>query len=152
MHRETFLDGADVCDIDGDVLVIDQNEAAVGGRFAEANSEQFRGFHVGDANGQRLVGVCNSDVAHLDDFGRGRPCGRSAWRRGRPFSPQAGRGGCCAVIPADGPEVMDLPGFRLHPLKGGLRGFWAVTVRANWRIVWRFDGADAVDVDLIDYH
>jgi toxin HigB-1 len=47
---------------------------------------------------------------------------------------------------------MDLPGFRLHPLKGGLRGFWAVTVRANWRIVWRFDGADAVDADLIDYH
>jgi proteic killer suppression protein len=53
---------------------------------------------------------------------------------------------------ATAPENMDLPGFRLHPLKGGMRGFWAVTVRANWRIVWRFDGADAVDVDLIDYH
>jgi len=53
---------------------------------------------------------------------------------------------------ATGPESMDLPGFRLHPLKGDLRGFWAVTVRANWRIVWRFDGGDAVDVDLIDYH
>lgn len=53
---------------------------------------------------------------------------------------------------ADGPEKMDLPGFRLHPLKGDLRGFWAVTVRANWRIIWRFDGADAMDVDLIDYH
>lgn len=53
---------------------------------------------------------------------------------------------------ATGPENMDLPGFRLHPLKGELRGFWAVTVRANWRIIWRFDGADAVDVDLIDYH
>ncbi len=50
------------------------------------------------------------------------------------------------------PEKMDLPGFRLHPLKGDLRGFWAVTVRANWRIVWRFEGEDAVDVDLIDYH
>ncbi len=50
------------------------------------------------------------------------------------------------------PENMDLPGFRLHPLKGELRGFWAVTVRANWRIVWRFEDADAVDVDLIDYH
>ena len=53
---------------------------------------------------------------------------------------------------ATAPENMDLPGFRLHPLKGELRGFWAVTVRANWRIIWRFDGADAVDVDLIDYH
>jgi proteic killer suppression protein len=50
------------------------------------------------------------------------------------------------------PEKMDLPGFRLHQLKGDLRGFWAVTVRANWRIIWRFDGPDAVDVDLIDYH
>jgi toxin HigB-1 len=50
------------------------------------------------------------------------------------------------------PEKMDLPGFRLHPLRGDLRGFWAVTVRANWRIIWRFDGTDVVDVDLIDYH
>jgi toxin HigB-1 len=57
-----------------------------------------------------------------------------------------------ALDAANAPEKMDLPGFRLHPLKGGLRGFWAVTVRANWRIIWRFDGADAVDVDLIDYH
>lgn len=53
---------------------------------------------------------------------------------------------------ASGPEAMNLPTYRLHPLKGDLKGFWAVTVRANWRIVWRFDGTDAVDVDLIDYH
>jgi proteic killer suppression protein len=53
---------------------------------------------------------------------------------------------------AETPETMDLPGFRLHPLKGNFHGYWAVTVRANWRIVWRFDGTDAVDVDLIDYH
>ena len=53
---------------------------------------------------------------------------------------------------SDIPEKMNLPGFRLHALKGDMRGFWAVTVRANWRIVWRFEGADAVDVDLIDYH
>jgi proteic killer suppression protein len=53
---------------------------------------------------------------------------------------------------ASNPDQMSLPGFRLHPLKGDLRGFWAVTVRANWRIVWRFDGPDALDVDLIDYH
>ncbi|MGO9304406.1 MAG: type II toxin-antitoxin system RelE/ParE family toxin, partial [Candidatus Korobacteraceae bacterium] len=40
----------------------------------------------------------------------------------------------------------------LHPLKGELKGFWSVTVRANWRIVFRFAGTDAVDVELIDYH
>jgi proteic killer suppression protein len=53
---------------------------------------------------------------------------------------------------ADRPEVMDLPGLRAHPLKSDLLGFWAVTVRANWRIIWRFEGADVVDVDLVDYH
>ncbi|MBM5810563.1 MAG: Killer protein [Gammaproteobacteria bacterium] len=53
---------------------------------------------------------------------------------------------------ATGPEQMGLPGWRLHPLKGDLRGFWSVSVNANWRIVFRFDGADAVDVDLVDYH
>jgi len=47
---------------------------------------------------------------------------------------------------------MDLPGFRLHPLKGERKGFWAVTVRANWRVVFRFAGGDAWDVDYIDYH
>lgn len=53
---------------------------------------------------------------------------------------------------ASNPERMSLPGFRLHSLKGELRGFWAVTVRANWRIVWCFEDADAVDVDLTDCH
>jgi proteic killer suppression protein len=47
---------------------------------------------------------------------------------------------------------MNLPGFRLHPLKGDLKGLWAVAVRANWRIVFRIAGGQAVDVDLIDYH
>ena len=50
------------------------------------------------------------------------------------------------------PEDMSLPGFRLHPLKGDFKGFWSVTVRANWRIIFRFDEGDAYDVDLIDYH
>jgi toxin HigB-1 len=53
---------------------------------------------------------------------------------------------------ADSAEKMNLPGFRLHRLRGDLRGFWAVTARANWRIIWRFEGTDALDVDLIDYH
>ena len=47
---------------------------------------------------------------------------------------------------------MDLPGFRLHALKGDLKGFWAVTVRANWRVVFRFADRDALDVDYVDYH
>ncbi|HKM47792.1 MAG TPA: type II toxin-antitoxin system RelE/ParE family toxin [Terriglobales bacterium] len=47
---------------------------------------------------------------------------------------------------------MDLPGFRLHPLKGELKGYWAVTVRANWRVIFRFAEGDALDVDYADYH
>jgi proteic killer suppression protein len=47
---------------------------------------------------------------------------------------------------------MDSPGFRLHPLKGELKGFWAVTVRANWRVIFRFAQGDALDVDYVDYH
>jgi toxin HigB-1 len=50
------------------------------------------------------------------------------------------------------PQELDLPGYRLHPLKGDLTGFWSVTVRANWRVIFRFEGADAFDVELIDYH
>jgi proteic killer suppression protein len=50
------------------------------------------------------------------------------------------------------PQDLNLPGYRLHPLKGELKGFWSVTVRANWRIIFRFQGADAFDVKLIDYH
>jgi proteic killer suppression protein len=47
---------------------------------------------------------------------------------------------------------MDLPGFRLHPLKGEFKGLWAVTVRANWRIIFRFAERDVLDVDYLDYH
>jgi proteic killer suppression protein len=47
---------------------------------------------------------------------------------------------------------LDLPGFKLHPLKGDLKGWWAVTVRANWRLVFRFADGAALDVDYTDYH
>jgi proteic killer suppression protein len=47
---------------------------------------------------------------------------------------------------------MDLPGFRLHRLRGDLRGYWAVTVRANWRVIFRFAEGEAFDVDYVDYH
>jgi toxin HigB-1 len=49
-------------------------------------------------------------------------------------------------------EAIDLPGFGLHALKGDLAGHWSVTVRANWRVIFRFEGGDASDVELIDYH
>ena len=49
-------------------------------------------------------------------------------------------------------EDMNVPTFRLHALKGHLKGFWAVTARANWRIIFRFADGRASDVDLIDYH
>jgi proteic killer suppression protein len=47
---------------------------------------------------------------------------------------------------------MDIAGFRLHALKGDLQGFYAVTVRANWRVIFRFVDADVFDVDYVDYH
>ena len=53
-----------------------------------------------------------------------------------------------AVTVAD----LDVPGFRLHPLKGQEKGFWAVTVRANWRVIFRFSERAAMDVDYVDYH
>ena len=53
---------------------------------------------------------------------------------------------------ASSPEAMRLPHYRLHALKGRLKGYWSVTVKANWRIIFRFEGEDVYDVELIDYH
>lgn len=50
------------------------------------------------------------------------------------------------------PRHMDLPGFRLHPLKGDRAGQWSVSVTGNWRIVFSFADGEVVDVDLVDYH
>ena len=49
-------------------------------------------------------------------------------------------------------DAVDLPGFRLHALRGDLHGYWAVTVRGNWRVIFRFENGQALDVDLVDYH
>jgi len=57
-----------------------------------------------------------------------------------------------ALDEATGPHEMDLPGFRLHPLKGKIKGYFSVWVSGNWRVTFRFDGVDAVDVDYLDYH
>lgn len=51
-----------------------------------------------------------------------------------------------------GPAGMNLPGYRLHRLRGDRRGQWAVSVSGNWRLVFLFDGEDTTDVDLVDYH
>ena len=50
------------------------------------------------------------------------------------------------------PEDMDLPGLHLHKLKGQLKNFYSVTVQANWRIIFRFEGYNAYDVNYVDYH
>lgn len=57
-----------------------------------------------------------------------------------------------ALEAAETIEALSRPSFRLHALKGELRGFWAVTVRANWRIIFRFGNGKAADVDFVDYH
>lgn len=49
-------------------------------------------------------------------------------------------------------EDMDIPGYRLHELKGKLRGLWAIDVSKNWRIVFRFEDGDAYVVNYEDYH
>lgn len=57
-----------------------------------------------------------------------------------------------ALNAAETVEDMNQPTFRLHPLKGSRKGLWAVTVRANWRVTFRFAEGHAYDVDLEDYH
>ena len=53
-----------------------------------------------------------------------------------------------AIRPGD----LDLPGMHLHSLKGDLKGYYSVRVTGNWRLTFRFDQQDVVDVDYIDYH
>jgi proteic killer suppression protein len=57
-----------------------------------------------------------------------------------------------ALDAAETLEGLDRPTFRLHALKGERKGYWAVTVRANWRIVFRFTDGKASEVDFVDYH
>ena len=53
---------------------------------------------------------------------------------------------------AQAPGDLDLPGYRLHPLKGDLKGYWSVTISRNWRLTFRFEDGDAYEIDLVDYH
>ena len=49
-------------------------------------------------------------------------------------------------------EALNQPTLRLHMLKGDLKGFWSITIRANWRIIFRLEDGNVFDVDFIDYH
>lgn len=49
-------------------------------------------------------------------------------------------------------QEMDFPQWRLHPLKGDKAGFWAITVSANWRVIFKFENGNAYVVDYLDYH
>jgi proteic killer suppression protein len=53
---------------------------------------------------------------------------------------------------ATSPQNMNFAGYQLHRLVGERKGEWAVSVSGNWRLVFRFDGENATDVDLVDYH
>ena len=50
------------------------------------------------------------------------------------------------------PSALNMPGYRLHPLKGDRKGQWAASVSGNWRLIFEFDGEHATNVDLVDYH
>lgn len=53
---------------------------------------------------------------------------------------------------ATAPEQMNQLGYDFHALKGTLKGFYAVKVSGNWRIIFRFEGENAADLDYVDYH
>ena len=53
---------------------------------------------------------------------------------------------------ANKPSDLNLPGYRLHPLRGDQRGVWSISISGNWRLTFRFEDGDAYDVDLLDYH
>jgi len=53
---------------------------------------------------------------------------------------------------ADVSDLRVFPGWRVHELKGELRGYWSISVSGNWRVVFRFNAGDASEVILVDYH
>jgi len=57
-----------------------------------------------------------------------------------------------ALETAQNIEDMDIPAFRLHPLKGKRKGTWAIDVSGNWRITFGFADGEFIDVDYEDYH
>ena len=82
---------------------------------------------------------------------------KQLYERGDPSRVRADQAERIALALADldeasKPSDLDLPGYRLHPLKGDLKGFWSISISANWRVIFRFEEGDAYDVNLVDYH
>ena len=57
-----------------------------------------------------------------------------------------------ALDAASAPAELNHPGYRLHPLKGELKGYWSIWVNGNWRVIFRFEGNHVNSVDYLDYH
>ena len=57
-----------------------------------------------------------------------------------------------AIDAAEQVKELDLPGLRLHRLKGDKHNLWSVRVSANWRITFEFENGNARILDLEDYH
>ena len=57
-----------------------------------------------------------------------------------------------ALDQAQKPEDMSAPSWALHPLRGELKGFWAITVNGNWRVIFCFEGVNVILLDYLDYH
>ncbi|MCK4577679.1 MAG: type II toxin-antitoxin system RelE/ParE family toxin [Candidatus Marinimicrobia bacterium] len=57
-----------------------------------------------------------------------------------------------ALDTAQAVDDMDIPGFRLHPLKGQMKGLWAIAVSGNWRVTFRFQEGNVYDINYEDYH
>jgi proteic killer suppression protein len=57
-----------------------------------------------------------------------------------------------ALDAASAPGELNHPGYRLHPLKGELKGYWSIWVNGNWRVIFRFDSGHVNSVDYLDYH
>lgn len=82
---------------------------------------------------------------------------RRLYERGDPSRVNADQAERIALALADLDEArktsdIDLPGYRLHPLRGDLRGMWSISISRNWRIIFHFEDGDVYDVDLVDYH
>jgi proteic killer suppression protein len=77
--------------------------------------------------------------------------GHTAWRVASDHVERL-RDALALLDQARSPSDMNLPGFRLHPLKGALKGHWAVSISGNWRMTFRFEDGHAFDVDYTDYH
>ncbi len=92
----------------------------------------------------------------IGQLSRDRSQGHRADRWGQSTTKRPARRGYGRILDRLDASVraadMGLPGYGLHPLTDPLRAAWAVSVSGNWRVAFRFEGQDAVDVNYLDYH